>query len=117
MSVRSPVLPSSFQTPCPHTHEHESSLGTLMPDEAGREEAVCALEVCHGVWPSLSPAKPLSLPLLRQKMENGRGDIGRGRGAFVPLMSAHSDTWRTLQHAFDAHVCDVEQFRAIPAEE
>ncbi|TSK28240.1 hypothetical protein Baya_2427 [Bagarius yarrelli] len=39
----SPVLPSSFQTPCPHTHEHESSLGTLTPDETGREEAVCAL--------------------------------------------------------------------------
>lgn len=70
MSVRSPVLPSSFQTPCPHTHEHESSLGTLTPDEAGSEEAVCALEVCHGVWPSSHPpGKATFTPPIRQKKD------------------------------------------------
>lgn len=102
MSVRSPVLPSSFQMPCPHTHEHESSLGTLTPDEAGSEEAVCALEVCHSVWPSLPPSKATFTPPLRQKMDEGLFF------SLPPLMSTHSEIKAILQHAFDTHLSDVE---------
>lgn len=74
-----------------------------MPDEAGSEEAVCALEVCHGVWPSLPPSKATFTPPLRQKMDEK---------LFFPFNVHTLRNKGDFAFAFDTHLSDVEQYIA-----